>query len=168
VVVTDEQNRDGPGTPSPSGPARFAGKPRGPAETRLVRVIDVSDRTAPRVIAICPEPQGDFRERALRFGPHNLHENRPGSYRSSRLVFVTYFNAGLRVYDLADPAAPVEIGHWVPQPPPGQAEPQSNDLFVEAGGRVWVTDRLSGGVYALEPDERLREAMAAAALPDVA
>ena len=35
-----------------------------------------------------------------RFGPHNVHENRPGSFQSERLIFSTWFNAGLRVVDL--------------------------------------------------------------------
>jgi hypothetical protein len=120
-----------------------------------VRVIDVADPTRPRVIGACPQPEGDFAERALRFGPHNLHENRAGSYRSERLVFVTYFNAGLRVYDLADPEQPVEVAHWLPEPPAGQAAPQLNDVYVEESGLVWATDRIGGGVYALEPDDRL-------------
>jgi hypothetical protein len=142
VVVTDEQVRDGPDAP-----------------TRLVRVVDVTDREAPRVVGICPEPEGEFRSRQLRYGPHNLHENRAGSYRSGRLVFVTYFNAGLRVYDLADAAAPVEVAHWVPRTPPGQQAPQVNDLFVDAEGLIWVTDRLGGGLYVLEPGRELRTLM---------
>lgn len=138
VVVTDEQVKDGPDTPS-----------------RRVRVVDVADPAAPRVLAVCPEPEG-YREAGLRFGPHNLHENRAGSFRSARFVFVTYFNAGLRVYDLAEPAAPVEIAHWVPDAPPGQLAPQTNDLFVEESGRVWLTDRIGGGLYCLEPEPELR------------
>src|SRR6185312_17003411 len=98
------------------------------------------------VAGVCPPPDDTFRQ--LRFGPHNLHENRVGSYRSERLVFVTYFNAGLRVYDLADPERPVEVASWLPEPPAGQAAPQLNDLFVQADGLVWVTDRIRGGLYA--------------------
>jgi hypothetical protein len=148
VVVTDEQVKDGP---------------RGPR--RRVRTIDVSDPSAPRVLGACPEPEGDFGDRALRFGPHNLHENRPGSYRSDRLVFVTYFNAGVRVYDLADPAQPVEVAHWVPDPPSGQEAPQVNDVFVEESGLVWATDRIGGGLYALEPVDGLAALMQEARLP---
>jgi hypothetical protein len=132
VVVTDEQVVDGPD-----------------AEARLVRVVDVADPAAPRVVGVCPPPERLFDD--LRYGPHNLHENRIGGYVSERFVFVTYFNAGLRVYDLEDPAAPREVAHWVPEPPAGQAAPQLNDLFVDSDGLVWVTDRYSGGLYVLEP-----------------
>ena len=87
------------------------------------------------------------------FGPHNLHENRPGSYRSERFVFVTYFSAGLVVYDLENPAAPRIAAHWQPETPPGQAAPQTNDLFVDAGGLVWLTDRLGGGLSVILSDQ---------------
>jgi hypothetical protein len=147
VVATDEQLEDGPGAPA-----------------RLVHVIDVADPSRPRVVGACPEPEGDFRDRPLRFGPHNLHENRDGSYRSERVVFVTYFNAGVRVYDLEDPEQPVEVAHWLPESPTGQAVPQVNDIYVEESGLVWATDRIGGGVYALEPDAELASLMRVAAV----
>ena len=133
-------------------------------EEHFVRVIDISDDTQPRLVSICPPPTGDFCERGLRFGPHNLHENRPGTYRSAELAFVTYFNAGLRVYDLADAANPVEIAHWIPETPPGQEAVQINDVFVAADYTVSVTDRVTGGVYVLAADEGLAERMAEAEL----
>ncbi len=144
VVVTDEATAE-----------------RCQEEQKLVRIVDVRDETSPVVLATCPPPEGDFCQRGLRFGPHNLHEHRPcpGGYRSDTLVFVTYFNAGLRVYDLADPLAPTEVAHWVPVPPPGQEAPQSNDVFVAASGLVYLTDRAGGGLDILEPDEALVDLM---------
>jgi hypothetical protein len=106
-------------------------------------------------------PEGDFCERGLRFGAHCLHENRPGSYRSQEIVFVTYFNAGLRVYALSDPDRPVEIAHWIPECPPGQKAAQINDVFVAEDHTVYVTDRVNGGVYILEPDDDLSQRMTA-------
>jgi hypothetical protein len=69
---------------------------------------------------------------------------------SERFVFVTYFSGGLVVYDLDDRTAPRIIGHWQPETPPGQAAPQTNDVFVDADGYVWLTDRLTGGLYVLD------------------
>lgn len=129
---------------------------------KLVRVIDVADPASPAEVGVCPPPGGGFCERGLRFGPHNLHENRPGSYRSEELVFVTYFNAGVRVFDVGEPRRPREIAHWVPPAPPGQEAPQINDLYVEADGFVWATDRVSGGLWGLEPDRQLRRRLEAA------
>ena len=147
LVVTDESVTD-----------RCAG------EEHLVRVVDVADPRAPRVVSVCPPPQGDFCERGLRFGPHNTHENRPGSYRSATLVFVTYFNGGLRVYDVADAEAPVEVAHWVPDAPDGQEAAQINDVYVAEDHLVYVTDRVNGGVYVLAPDDELSARMTEAAL----
>ncbi|HEX2404986.1 MAG TPA: hypothetical protein VHM29_09805, partial [Acidimicrobiia bacterium] len=107
------------------------------------------------VRSICPVPEGDFCDRGLRFGAHCLHENRPSSYRSQELIFVTYFNAGLRVYDTVDPDHPVEVAHWIPECPPNQAAAQINDVFVAEDHTVYVTDRVNGGVYILEPDATL-------------
>lgn len=136
-------------------------------EIKLVRITDVSDPSAPKIISSCPVPSGDYCERGLRFGPHNLHENRPGTYRSENLMFVTYFNAGLRVYDISDAEHPVEVAHWVPEPAPGQPDTQINDLYVcslDDGGLIYVTDRVGGGLFVLEPDAELSGRMRAAAL----
>ncbi|MGH8874569.1 MAG: LVIVD repeat-containing protein [Acidimicrobiia bacterium] len=146
VVVTDEALENG-----------CEGPPH------MVRVVDVSDETAPVVRAICPVPEGDYCERGLRFGAHCLHENRPNSFRSKQVVFATYFNAGIRVYDLEDPDHPVEIAHWVPQCPPGQAAAQINDVFVDEDHLVYITDRVNGGVYILEPEAPLKARMEEAA-----
>lgn len=145
VVVTDEAVTDGCDGPR-----------------HMVRVVDAADENKPFVRSICPVPEGDFCERGLRFGAHCLHENRPGSYRSQELMFVTYFNAGLRVYDLADPDSPADIAHWIPECPPGQTAAQINDLFVAEDHTVYVTDRVNGGVYILQPQAWLSERMARA------
>jgi hypothetical protein len=122
----------------------------------------VSNIRSPRVLGVCPPPGDEFCEDGLRFGPHNLHENLPGSYRSETLIFVTYFNAGLRVYDIADAAHPLEVAHWVPEAPAGQIAPQINDLYVDESGLIYTTDRIGGGLYVLEPDDNLIGAMEAA------
>jgi hypothetical protein len=148
VVTTDEAVKD-----------------RCAEEEKLVRLVDVAEPSSPRVVGICPPPERAFCDHGLRFGPHNLHENQPGSYRSERLVFVTYFNAGVRVYDIDEPAAPTEVAYWVPDPPQGQEAPQINDLYVDTSGLIFTTDRISGGLYVLEVSDELAEVMEEARLP---
>jgi hypothetical protein len=133
-------------------------------ERKLVRVLDVSDPHAPRVVGVCPPPDDEFCRHGLRFGPHNLHENLPGSYRSETLVFVTYFNAGLRVFDISDAGEPQEIAFWIPETPSGQEAPQINDLYVDDTGVIFTTDRIGGGLYVLTPDDELDAAMETARL----
>lgn len=146
VVTTDEATR-----------------PRCDEPLHLVRLIDVSDVSSPRLVSTCPVPEGDFCDRGLRFGPHNLHENRADSYRSETLVFVTYFNAGLRVYDITDIESPAEVAYWVPETPAGQEAPQINDLYVDVSGVIFVSDRVNGGVYVLQTDDHLQSLMDRAA-----
>jgi hypothetical protein len=130
----------------------------------MVRLVDISDEAAPRVRSVCPTPGEGFCLRGLRYGAHCLHENRPGSYRSETLLFATYFNAGLRVYDVADPDHPAEVAHYIPACPRGQQAIQVNDVFVDEGLLIYITDRVNGGVYILEPDQELAERMAGSRL----
>jgi hypothetical protein len=146
VVVTDEQIKDGRAVP------------------HLIRVVDISDEANPEVVAICPEPGDEYWDHGLRYGAHCLHENRPGSYRSAEVVLATYFNAGVRVYDVADPTDPKEIAHWVGECPPGQEAIQMNDLWVDEDLLIYGTDRAGSGVYVLEPEPELRARMEAARL----
>ena len=115
-----------------------------------VRVVDIADELVPKVIAEFPVPVGDFCSRGGRFGPHNVHEMRPGSLVDSNTVYVTWFNAGLRVVDISNAHQPREIAYFVPEPPPGRPSIQFNDLLVAADGLVYVTDRFTGGLYIIE------------------
>ncbi|MBX3031716.1 MAG: hypothetical protein KF809_16325 [Chloroflexi bacterium] len=114
------------------------------------RLVDISDPGAPRVISDLPVPEGDHCTRGGRFGPHNVHEPKPGSLIDGDTIYLTYFNGGLRVLDVSDAAHPVEIAWYVPDAPPGQVSCQLNDVTVGADGLIWVTDRLSGGLHILE------------------
>ena len=114
------------------------------------RLVDVTDPSQPTVTAMFPVPDGDFCTRGGRFGPHNVHEPRPGSLIDGSKVYMTYFNAGLRVYDVVDATSPVEIACYIPDPPPGQPTAQVNDVLVAADGLVYMTDRNAGGLYILE------------------
>ena len=115
-----------------------------------VHLVDVADERHPREVSRFPVPQGDYCARGLRFGPHNVHENRPGTFQSDRIVFVTYFNAGLRVYDTSDATRVVEIASYVPDAPLGQPAIQFNDVLIDSDGTVFVTDRVRGGLYILK------------------
>jgi len=89
-----------------------------------------------------------------RCGAHNLHENPPasGAWRSEDVVLGTFFNAGVRAYDIADPYAPREIAYYIPETPAGSpvGTAQINDVFVDDRGVVFCVDRHAGGLYALE------------------
>jgi len=67
-------------------------------------------------------------------------------------VLGTFFNAGLRAYDIRDPFAPREVGYFVPPAPEGSRAGaiQINDVFVDDRGVAFCVDRHAGGVYAVE------------------
>ena len=112
-------------------------------------VFDVREPTNPVQIAAFPTPaEEDYCKKGAKFGPHNLHENRPGALQSSQLIFATYQNAGVRVFDISDPFAPREVAHFVPPAPEKMVDPrpnrprviQSNDVYVAPDGLMYVTD----------------------------
>jgi len=73
------------------------------------------------------------------------------------LIFETYQNAGVRVYDISNAYAPKEIGAWVPPAPrtmfdvrPNRPQIiQSADVYVEPNGVVYLTD-YNAGFYVLQ------------------
>jgi hypothetical protein len=87
-----------------------------------------------------------------KFGPHNVWENRPDGFQSEQMVFATYLNAGLRIYDIRDAFSPREMASFVPPPParildprPGNAlAPQTCDINVRPDGTVFLTDWNAG------------------------
>ncbi len=100
-------------------------------------------------------PVEDYRDRGGRFGSHNIHENRPGpSFRSETLVFSTFFNGGLRGYDISNPYQPKEVATFVPDAPEGSRIPatQINDVHVDENGIVYAVERMAGGIHILELD----------------
>ena len=122
---------------------------------KLVWVVDVRDETNPVPIATCPlPPVAEFKGRGGRYGAHNLHENRPapGAWTSETIVVGTFFNGGVRAYDVSDPFRPTEVAYHVPAPPRGSraGAVQINDVFIDERGLVYAVDRLVGGLYVLE------------------
>jgi hypothetical protein len=120
---------------------------------KLIWVFDNRVAENPVSIATFPTPaEADYISKGGHFGPHNIHENRPGSFISSRLIFATYQNAGVRVFDIADPFRPAEVGALVPPAParmmdhrPNRARViQSADVFVDAAGLIYSTDYNAG------------------------
>lgn len=121
-------------------------------------VLDVRDPANPVSIATLPQPkEADYCAIGGKFGPHNLHENRPGLFQSETLIFATWHNAGVRVFDTSDPFHPTEIAFCVPAAPerlvdirPGAVPvTQSCDVCVDRNGVLYVTDT-NGGLSVLE------------------
>jgi hypothetical protein len=142
-------------------------------------LVDVSDerppdwenvhQRGPRVVSSMPMPTPEdhlpydnYYEKTGRFGPHNQHHPRGEDCRlqTSDYLVMTYFNAGLRIFDISDPVAPTEAGHFVPEDPEkqiGSNRPreglgsQLEDVAVDARGYIYCTDP-NRGLMILESD----------------
>jgi hypothetical protein len=120
-------------------------------------VVDVQASDNPVPIATLPTPAERDYCKLGNFGPHNLHENRPGAFQSEEVIFATYHNAGLRVFDIRDQFEPKEIAYWVPPVPKKLVDPRPNvalaaqtcDAYVSKDGIIYLSD-WNAGMHVLE------------------
>jgi hypothetical protein len=128
-------------------------------------IIDIADPAKPRLMAMFPLPLPppdwpikSFCERGGRFGPHNQNTllHNPFVQPQGNLVYLTYFNAGLRIYDVSTPTAPREVGYFLPPDPThrygvfpkGKLVAQTEDVLVDTRGYIYITDK-NQGLYIL-------------------
>jgi hypothetical protein len=122
---------------------------------KLVRMVDARIETNLVPIATFPPaPYNTFAHRGGRSGAHNLHENLPlpASWQSDQIIIGTFFNQGVRAYDIGNPYQPQEVAYFVPGAPrmsPAGAV-QLNDVYVDDRRIVYTVDRFIGGLYILE------------------
>jgi len=127
-------------------------------------VVDITAETRPFSVSTfqVPESKGAFCRRGGRFGPHSSSETfAPIFYK--KMVFVAYFNAGVRAVDVRDPYAPREAGFYIPATTERTAERcvqngtrsckvaiQTNNVETDARGLIYIVDRANTGMHILE------------------
>jgi hypothetical protein len=127
----------------------------------IAGIVDMSDEENLRLISMFPVPRPpegagypNFHTRGGRFGPHNQHhpQGQPHLWSSDQLVYLTWFNAGLRVYDISDPYLPREVGWFLPDDPAERRGllpktalvTQSEDVIIDARGYAYLSDKNHG------------------------
>ena len=109
-----------------------------------------------------PEEHPGSQRRGGRFGPHSSQESFTPIYYG-RLVFIAYFNGGVRAVDVRDPFQPREAGFYIPAVTPktdkrcvtvGGAERckvaiQTNNVEVDDRGYIYAVDRANTGLHIL-------------------
>jgi hypothetical protein len=128
---------------------------------KLIWLVDIREETSPLIIGTAPLPDNvaALCTRGGRFGAHNLHPAFPdGVSAQLKNTFVgTFFNGGVRIYRLIDPALPgappqiAEIGYFIPAAParnPGKTS-QINHAIVDEKGLIYAAERATGGLYIL-------------------
>lgn len=128
----------------------------------LTFFVDVTAEARPLAVSTfqVPESMGEFCRRGGRFGPHSSNESfAPIFYR--KLVFLAYFNAGVRAVDIRDPYRPREAAFYIPATTARTAERcvptdggrsckvaiQTNNVEVDDRGFVYLADRANTGLH---------------------
>jgi hypothetical protein len=131
----------------------------GPSQASL---IDVADPAKPKLLSFFPRPipppeapYKDFCDKGGTFGAHNVNMlfHNPFVDHSDNIVYMTWVNAGLHIYDIADARHPHELGYFIPPDPPTRhgAPPSaqtwvtdSADVLVDTRGYIYLSDRHQG------------------------
>ena len=113
---------------------------------KLMWIIDITAEENPVPVATFDVPIDDPSKIDDRFGPHQPHED---VHLKDNLVYVSWFGGGLRVVDVSDPYQPREVGHFLPKCD-HQKMAQTNDVFVDDRGLIYIIDRFHRGLDILE------------------
>jgi len=140
---------------------------------QMVWIADITSEAHPFNVAswTVPEASGGFCSRGGRFGSHSSNENMTPIYYK-RVVFIAFFNAGVRALDIRDPYHPKEIGYYIPAVNEktdkrcvgsGAAERckvaiQTNNVEVDDRGYIYIVDRANTGLHILELTGEARKA----------
>ena len=119
-------------------------------DSQFMWIVDVRDDANPVPVSTWFPEREKYFDREGRFGAHNIVENIASDGPLKDIVFITYFNAGLRAVDVSDVLKPREIGYYVPARADGQREIQANDITMDDKGRLYVIDRWDGGMHIVE------------------
>jgi hypothetical protein len=123
-------------------------------------IIDNRNPAKPMLVSYYPQPSppagsglASFCDAKGRFGPHNVNgeshsPDLKGAAEDER-VYMTFFTAGLRVYDVRDPFAPKETGWFLPAAGPGGAARGLEDVIVDKRDVVYVSNGGGRGVWIL-------------------
>ncbi|MGH8867493.1 MAG: LVIVD repeat-containing protein [Actinomycetes bacterium] len=131
----------------------------------MVYMADITDPAKPQIISNyhVDERAGHFCERGGRFGAHSSNENVPPMY-DKKLVFVSWFNAGVRAIDIRNPFSPREAGYYIPATTENTIENcgtlngeercataiQTNNVEVDDRGYIYIVDRANTGMHILQ------------------
>jgi hypothetical protein len=127
-------------------------------------MVQNADPTKPYMMSTFPIPEvpegfawDNFCDRPGRFGPHNMSNeiHNQDVMQPNELIHLAYFNAGVRVYDIAEPRLPKEVGWFLPADPKTPKRSQSGympisitqEVLVDTRGNIFTSG--AAGMYVL-------------------
>ncbi len=128
---------------------------------QMVWIADITSEARPFNVSswTVPEASGNFCSRGGRFGSHSSHEHFTPIYYN-RVMFIAFFNAGVRALDIRDPYHPKEIGYFIPAITDKtdkrcvgercKVAIQTNNVDVDDRGYIYIVDRANTGMHILE------------------
>jgi hypothetical protein len=141
-------------------------------------VVDITDPARPFPVSsyMAPVSSQEFCARGGRFGTHSSHESFTARYYGA-LMFVAYFNAGVRAVDIRDPFHPREVAFFIPAVTDRTAQRcvkvggvdrckvaiQTNNVDVDDRGLIYLADRADTGLHIVELTGAARDIRPAAA-----
>ena len=133
-------------------------------ETRqMAWIADVTAESRPFNVSswTVREARGNFCSRGGRFGAHSSNESVAPVYYK-RVVFIAFFNAGVRAVDVRDPYHPAEIGFYIPAvtSKTNGGVIQTNNVEVDERGYIYIVDRAGTGLHILQLTGEARKAAA--------
>jgi len=132
----------------------------------LTYLVDITDPGKMQVVSTfqAPAAPGRFCDRGGRFGPHASNEEFGGPFWQ-KLVFISYFNGGVRAIDVRDPYDPKEPAFYIPavnantdlRCGPYKSDPnacaravQTNNVATDDRGFIYLADRANSGMHVLK------------------
>jgi hypothetical protein len=135
--------------------------------------VDITDPTRPQGVStfLAPSQKDGNCDMGGRFGPHATNEEMGPPYYG-KVIFISYFNGGIRAVDIRNPYSPTEIGFYVPaintaSPANGGTDTrcgpyqgttnvcrqviQTNNVATDDRGYIYIVDRANTGLHILKP-----------------
>ena len=121
-------------------------------------LVDNKDPKNPQLLSFFPEPRPsknakykDFCAKGGRFGVHNVNQefHLPEVEKPGDLIYAAYFNAGLRIFNIANPRTPTEVAYFLPPereglPDHGGAHGSpinwTEEVLVDTRGNIYICD----------------------------
>lgn len=142
---------------------------------QMVYMVDITDPAHPIPVSTFFVPAKsktrNFCEEGGRFGAHAMQWNLQEDIYRNRIIWVSYFNAGVRGVDIRDPYNPKEVAFFIPETTENTTERcvttdgvrtckiaiQTNNVDVDDRGFVYAFDRANTGMHILEVKGKTRK-----------